>query len=423
MASSPQSHAKDQLYSLSEQGEFDTLIKYIQQHNNEAVRYGAVGVLSESTHSFIEQITQQQRQALISVVLSEPSDRVRARVLHLLLEIDDSILDNIIARLETNPENTPKNKPYPLILTYWAGKPNPELRLLAVVGFGHVGDQSSITKLKTILREETNLRVIKRVIKEAGEIGDESFVTPVQDYLRVDETGLQGVSNELKREVQQVAIQALVKIGTNAAYEALVTACRGTDEALKKYAISEIGKFGARDTVDFAIDGLDEDDEDIRKKAAEGVLTNFTETEFDDAHDVRQQALDKISSEINIQPDEEFRGIIEDSTSVVEKRNAAWLLGQLENIDNETIRTLLDALHADDKYLRNIAAASIWNSKTDNLSIELQRFLSQTDPDTIAYDMAQSLQSQLEQSADEVKKDVVDYTYISDPAEYTAQNK
>lgn len=423
MSSSPHSRARDQLYRLSEQGEFDTLINYIQQHSNESVRYGAVGVLSESTHAFVEQITQQQQQALISIVLSEPSDRIRAKILHLLLEIDESTLDNIITRLETNPKNTPTNKPYPLVLTYWVGKPQPELRLLAVVGFGHIGDQSSITKLRTLLREETNLRVINRAIKEAGDIGDESFVDPIQDYLRVDETGFQGASHEMKRDVQQTAIQALIKIGTNAAYEALVTACRTTDDELKKHAISEIGKFGARDTVDFAIDGLDGDDADMRQKAAKGVLTNFTETNFDEGDEVRQQALEKISSEINTQPHKEFRDIITESDRVVEKRNAAWLLGQLENIDNETINTLLDALHSDDEYLRKIAAASIWNSDDDMLSRKIQQFLSQTDQETAAYDIAKSIHAQLQQSADEVKKDVVNYTYISHPDEYKAQNK
>lgn len=97
----------------------------------------------------------------------EPSDSVRANIIKLLLKIEDeSILDNIVTRLRSSNEPTPTETPYPLILTKWYSSSKPELRLLAIVGFGNLSSETSRTRLRTTIKQEQNLKVLRRAIEE-----------------------------------------------------------------------------------------------------------------------------------------------------------------------------------------------------------------------------------------------------------------
>lgn len=423
MAQGPSPKKSDHLYSLSKRGAYGKIIQHIQDHDDEHVRFGAAGVLSESIHGFKQQMTPEARKALISVVLSDPSDSVRANVLRVLIEIDESMVDNVIARLEMEPQATPTGTPYPLILTKWHSTRRPELRYLSVAGFGNVASKSAISKLRTTVEREENLLVLKRAIKESGEVGDEKFVTPIQGYLRVDDDTYQLSANETEiREIKQTAVEALVKIGTDAAYEALVTASRGTDEELREHVISEIGKFGAQNTVDLIVDELNnEDNDELRGEAAEGVITSFTESEFEEGHSVREQAIDMISEDVETDVTDEFVSIVDESPRKSEQRNAAWLLGQLEDTSEETVDCLLDALNDDDAYLRKVATASLAKLDPNEIAGKIDDFLDAVDEDTEAHTLGRFVKSNLEDEAEKAKKELVDYSYISDPSDYTTQ--
>lgn len=421
MAGRPTPRNTDQLYALSNRGEYGRLIAYIRNHNDEHVRFGAAGVLSESIEGFKEEITPQYQQALVESVLNDPSDDVRATVLNVLLAIDESTIDTIITRLEAEPQSTPTGTPYPLILTKWHGKPRAPLRFLAVAGFGRVESRNTIEKLRTTIIREENMRVLRRAIEEGGVVGDERFVTPIQEHLRMDNEKYEGTtkSNQVKR-VKEAAVEALVKIGSNGAYEALLTASRSSDETLKEHVISEIGKFGAKDTVDVVVDKLDADDNDtLRQEAAEGVMTTFREADFEDGHSVRQRTIEQIDEEISTDVSEEFATIISEAPRNAEKRNAAWLLGQLESETDIAVDSLLDALADDDEYLRTIATASLTNIDHAELEEKVDAVLDTADEGSEAHKLASFLKSHLTNDAAAAKKELVDYRYVSKPSDYT----
>ena len=421
MAGRPSPRNTDQLYALSNRGEYGSLIRYIRNHNDEHVRFGAAGVLSESIEGFKEEVTPRLQQALVESVLNDPSDDVRAAVLNVLLSIDESTIDTIITRLETEPQSTPTGTPYPLILTKWHGKPRAPLRFLAVAGFGRVRSRNTIEKLRTTIIREENMRVLRRAIEEGGAVGDERFVTPIQEHLRMDNEKYEGSTKSKQVErVKEAAVEALVKIGSNGAYEALLTASRSSDEMLKEEVISQIGKFGARDTVDVVVDKLDADDNDaLRREAASGVITSFTESEFEDNHEVRQRTIERIDEEISTDVSAEFAGIVSEAPRNAEKRNAAWLLGQLESETDIAVDSLLDALNDDDEYLRTIAAASLTNIDHSKLEEKVDAVLDTADEESEAHKLASFLKSHLTNDAAAAKKELVDYRYVSKPSDYT----
>ena len=421
MAQTPSPNTADYLYSLANRGRYGELIRHIRDHDEQSVRYGAAGILAESANGFAEAVTPQTQQALIDCVLTEPSDAVRANILNVLLAVDESTFDTIITRLEANPEATPTDTPYPLILTKWHSSGRPTLRFLAVVGFGRVRSQTATAKLRTTLSRETDLRVLRRALEEAGTVGDGTFVTPIQEHLRAgDDAFQQSAHSEQIGAIKEAAVEALVEIGTDAAYEALVTASRSTDDKLKEHVIGKIGRFGAKETVDLVVDELDEEsNEAIREEAAGGVIATFTETGFDEGDAVRQQAIEKIAEDVSADVSEEFASIVEESPHTSEQRNAAWLIGQLESSSEKTIDCLLEALEADDPDLRKIASASL--TKLDEARVEekIESLLATVDEDTEAYTLASFIQSNLQDTAAEAKKELVEYTRVTTPSDYT----
>jgi len=422
MAQSPPPGTADYLYSLANRGEYGELIRHIRDHDDQHVRYGAAGIVAESADTFAEVITPQTQQALVDCVLSEPSDAVRANILNILLTVDESTFDTIITRLEADPESTPTETPYPLILMKWHSSGRPSLRFLAVVGYGRVGSQNTINKLRTTLSRETDLSVLRRAIEAAGTVGDETFVSPIQDHLRAGNDEFQQSANsEQIAAVKEAAVEALVEIGTNAAYEALVAASRSTDDELKEQVIGKIGRFGAQETVDLVVDELDEDsNESIREEAAEGVITTFTETEFDEGDAVRQQAIEKIAEDVSTDVSEEFASIVEESPHKSEQRNAAWLLGQLESSSEEAIDSLVDALDDDDPDLRRIASASLTKLDETKVEAKIESLLETVDEDSEAHTLASFVQSNLQNTAAEAKKELVEYTHVTNPSDYTS---
>ena len=395
---------RDKLYALSNNGEYEPIVSCLLEHPNSNARYGAAGVLSESP-SFLHTASGDVTTLLIDAVLNEPEDKVRARVLDVLLEIEgESVLDNIVTRLSLNPDLAPPETSYPFVLNTWSSKPHAELRLLAVVGFGRLDTPSSREKLLMRIDEEMDIDVLRRAIEEGGEVGDIRFVSPIQQYLRADAfSSNQYIQSKINR-VQEAAAEALVKIGTDGAYEALVSATRSNDSNLKHAAIDQIAKFGATETLDRVIDELDSpESEAVRKTAATGILTTFVSSDFEDSHEVREQAIEAISEDVSIDVSGDFAAVIEDSDNTAKKRNAAWLLGQIDDESEVAAETLASAVvDSDDELLAIIAAATLSNHDPHLVSECIDAIRDAVDDDSLANELVSFVESDVANDVQEL---------------------
>lgn len=417
----------DQLYQMSNDGEYEEIIKHIRYHEDPHVRFGAAGVLYETIEVFKSSITPKAQKALVDAVLVDPVDEVRGKVVEILLELNEETIDNVIAQLAMDPDATPTDTPYPLILTHWHSSPHSGLQFLAVVGFGQVGNKSSKNKLRNVISNgdsaDMDLRVLRRAIEEAGELGDELFVTPIQRQLRRDSDDFPpSTTDEKVVAVREAAVDALIEIGTEAAYEALVTASRSSDKELNQLALGEIGRFAVEDTVDLMIDKLDEKTpSDVRGEAAEGIITSFSQDDdTDEQSDIRERAIDLIVEETNYDVSKEFASVVDEGETPSEKRNAAWLIGQIDDSTQEAAEVLSEALReTDDKYLREIAAASLIQLDEDHVQPNIQRVLRAVDSDSETHEVASFVEENLCDGAQEAKRELVDYKRITDPSEYT----
>ena len=425
MADVPDSNKSDYLYQLSSQKEYGEIVKHIRYHDDPHVRFGAAGILSETIHAFKSSITPPEQKALVDTVLNDPVNEVRAKVVEILLAVNEDAIDNIITQLSMNPQETPTEQPYPLVLTHWHASAKPGLQFLAIVGFGRVGNASSINKLRTTIANgsstDMDLRVLRRAIEEAGEIGNETFVTPIQRQLRRNDDDFPSSADKQRiTAVREAAVEALIEIGTDAAYEALVTASRSTDENLKQHALSEIGRFGVEDTVDLMIDQLNEkNSEDVRGEAAEGLITSFKETDREKSHEIREKAIQLIADETDYDASNEFASIIDESDDVSEQRNAAWLIGQIDDSTEDAADTLSSVIcDSDDEYLKKIAAGSLTQLDEDDVQPKIASVLQTVDEDSDAHDIASFVEDNLHDESQEAKRNLVEYTRVTSPSDY-----
>ncbi|TQQ79978.1 HEAT repeat domain-containing protein [Halonotius terrestris] len=395
---------RDKLYTLSNQGEYEPIVSCLLEHPSSNARYGAAGVLSESP-SFLQHASAETTSLLIDAVLNEPDDKVRARVLDVLLDIEgEAVLDNIVTRLELNPDLAPPDTSFPFVLDTWSSKPHAELRHLAVVGFGRLDTASSREKLLMRIDEETDIDVLRRAIEEGGEVGDIHFVSPIQQYLRADAfSSNQYIASKINR-VQAAAAEALVKIGTDGAYEALVSATRSNDPHLKHAAIDQIAKFGSNETLDRVIDELDSpESEEVRKTAATGILTTFVSSDFEQSHEVREQAIEAISEDVSVDVSGDFAAVMEDSNNTAEKRNAAWLLGQIDDESEVAAETLASTVvDSDDDLLAIIAAATLSNHDPELVSECIAAIRDAVDDDSKAKELVSFVESDVANDVQEL---------------------
>ena len=410
---------KDFLYSLANRDEYDTLITYVETHDDNHVQYGAAGVLVEFSERFKMKTNSNQVDRLITIVITNSNDRIRSKVLELLIETqDDSILEEIVSRLGDNNFSDPPEKPYPRILTKWHASEEPPLRMLAIVGFASINEVSYHTKIRTSIQNESHPDVLQKAIEAGGEIGDETFVTPIQQYIYKESTEFQTTNISKVEDIKKVAIDSLVQIGTEASYEALLAATRKNEKTLKQYAIKKIGEFGADKSIDIVVTELTNKSENIRKSAAKSVLKSVQEVE-EDGHKARLKILNELSTDSNITPSRQFAEITTESNQDPERRNSAWLLGQIKDSSTNTITALFDAIQSEDPYLRQIAAASLYQLDKTKVVKEIDEQIDSIEKETPAYNLLSYIRDQLEK---EHKKDVIEYTYVSDPEDYTNRN-
>jgi hypothetical protein len=81
---------------------------------------------------------------------------------------------------------------------------------------------------------------------------------------------------------------------------------------------------------------------------------------------------------------------------------------------------LVDALDDADPDLRKIASASL--TKLDQATVErkIESLLATVDEESEAHALASFVQSNLQDTAAEAKKELVEYTHVTTPSDYTS---
>lgn len=397
---------------LASSGQFDILIGYIISDEPLRVRRQAATLVAdhsdaiESGEGFITQ--------LVTAVLRETDDTVRAKAVETFLSIEDLAIDELIDKIESDSTPTPTDDPYPLLFFNWLDSTHGVLRELAVAGLKRVENSSAIPKLADACGDP-HPRVRRRALNGCATADDNRPVEAVADCLDSD-----------REEIRIAAAHSLAEIGTDDAIDALLAAANSDSLAVRQSVLSELGSVGLLDVFDCLLHAVECGPESIRDEAMAAIVEMVVEAPSDKSDTIR----DTVAIQLDTLPDQHIVPRIIDLTTDMDRpkirRNAIWLLAQVTEDDPEPavidcyIRTLRDT---DDKTVE-IAASNLVEIDDPAILNQLEMFIKSNDLRSETLQRADFIREQI--IADSVKmqrREAVEYIKISEPAEYTAKKR
>lgn len=400
----------DFLFTLAFNEQFDQLARHLLQNSEQAVRMQAAELLAEYSETMDDEEREPIRAALIAAVQQEPSDAVRARTIEALSEFGESAIDDLVDSLGDPERPTPAEEPYPNYLLRWFDSDYSEFRLVAVAAIARLDSHDGVPKLAAAC-SDLDPRVRLRAVTECGRVGDDRCVRAVATHLTSDAD-----------ELRHAAADALQRIGSRKAIRALLPAAKSDDTDLRRTAIGSLGEVGSLNLLGTLLRGLDDDDPTIRAAAAESIIELVAAAPSEESHTVRET----VAKQLNTFPDRDivpvFLSLFEETDRPKIRRNTAWLLGRIadEGPRTDVIHALIKAIADDDAETTRVATASLVRIDDPAIIDELERFIKATDLDSKALNRADFIRSRLTDSEAEARlKDAVEYTEVSDPADYT----
>ena len=415
MDDQPQTTQPDFLYTLATNGQFGRIARYLASNDSLGVRLGAAGILAEFGDGVRRADNGEIKQQLISGVLNETNETVRARIVEALLYIhDEDIIETLVRKVAADTEPTPTDSPHPLVLVEWLGSDHPELRLLAVAGLGDVGTHTVVPKLASACTDD-DYRVRARAIEECGRVGDHRCVDALVDAL-----------DSYDEAIKMKAARSLAQIGGDTAIEALIDAAKTDNTELRRTVIESLGTLGSLDVLTILLNGIDDSDDAVQQAAAESVVELVYQAPFEESHTVRETVVEELQANTDSDTVPIFLRLFVESDRRAIRRNTAWLLGHIANPHprEETVETLIDALDADDGTTAQIAATSLVRIGGIDLEDQLADAIDSYETSEDARQRAKFVHSQITDSdAEELLKETVEYVRVTEPADYTAQKR
>lgn len=400
------------LHGLAKSGQFDRLVRYLASNEPLAVRRRAAALLAERSDDINgdSELSDQ----LVTAVLRADDDTVRAKTIETLLAVEEGVIDDLVARIESDAEPTPTDSPHPLLFFNWLDSQHPVLRELAVAGLGSVATHSLVPKLAAAC-DDPHPRVRERALAECARVGDSRCVDAVADCLDSD-----------RETIRTEAARALAEIGTDGAVGALLSGAASDDLAVRRTAIGELGASGSLDVLGCLLHALDGGPESIRDAAVAAMLELIAEAPREESHIVRETVVTQLDMLPNQDIVPRAIDLVADAERAPIRRNAIWLLGRIA--DDEPRQSVVDcfiqALRDSDDRTSQIAASNL--ARIDDLGIidQLEAFIKANDLRSATLSRADFVRDQItEENGEDRLKEAVEYTKVSDPEDYTARKR
>jgi HEAT repeat protein len=405
------------LYELARDADTDALVAYLTRGETPTVRRRTAEVLGDlSERPLSAEAEETVVQALMRAAREDEADSVRARAIDALYRYGRDALDRLISEMaEVDVEDAPEWVTT-RTLVGWLDADYPEFRMVAAAALGRRGGAEAVQPLVEALTDPAP-RVRELAARSCGRLGDGRCVPALAD--RLDDR------NPL---VRRAAANALGAIGTERALRALVPAARADDDELRRVAVDELGQFGSLEPAVVLLRALEDDTASIQRAALLSLIQLFVEAPDEDAPDVRETVADQLARMDTAAVVPVVLDVMAESQRWVVRRNGAWLLGRVIDPDSDHVDAaydcLIDALDDEDDLTADLAAASLVDLASEELERRLLVLASDDDGSEAALDRARAILAEIGSGPDqELVTNSVDYTYVTDPADYTKQKR
>lgn len=405
------------LYELARDAETTRLVAYLKRGRTAQVRRRAAEVLGDLADSPTYETEDEVVEALIQAVQEEDDDSVRARAADSLYRHGEESFARLVKRMSDVEVDVEEDPDWVVSRTLvdWLEGDYSEFRMVAAAALGRVGDETSLSALMEALTDP-DPRVRVQAVRSCGLIGDTRCVPALAD--RLDDP-----SQRVKRE----ATNALGSIGTTDALKALVPVARAEEESIRRMAIDELGKLGSLEPVVVLLRGLEDNSKSIQRAAMLSLIRLFVEAPPEQTEEVRETVAEQLEALEADAVIPQLVDILNESERRTVRRNAAWLLGRVADSETEVREAmydcLIDTLDDEDEMTADLAAMALSHVASDELERRLHILTKDEDTPEAVVERAESVLEEIGSDlSQELVTNAVDYTYVRDPEDYTAQH-
>lgn len=400
------------LYSIANSGQYDRLITYLGSNEPVAVREKAADLLTQSLESLVEQDTEPIIAELYTAALTESDESVRADIIAVLIYLAETPIDNLVRRIESREYPTPTGSPPPLLYVEWLDSRHVELRLVAVAGLGRVGTKQVVAKLIVACRDDDK-RIQIRALEELGQIGDPRCVDAVKTCLETTDN-----------DVKTAAAHCLVRIGTADALTAVMPLSKKDDLRLRRAIVTALGTTGSLSVFGILLREIANPESRLRESAIRSAVELIAHAEPANSHAVRMTVGTHLQQVADQETIDTLATVAEAPTPQI-RRNAIWLLCQLidPSIHTESLDGLIAAIADDDETTAKMTVSKLAKCRDPVVIDRLEAFIKTHEVDSRVCQRADYIRDQIEKKTpDDRLKEVVEYTKVTDPADYTKKH-
>ncbi|KDE59953.1 molecular chaperone [Halostagnicola sp. A56] len=351
------------LFELERNADFKKLVELLESSSNPSVRSRAAEIIGslESEQADSKFPRGEIVDALVGAANEDESEDVRATAIDALDQYGQAALEQLIGEIIGQPLEDVAEWKKAQALAQSLSADRPELRMAAATGLGKIGEDNVVGPLVNQLGDP-DPRVRKRVARACGRIGAAESVP-----------GLSKILHEDQYDVRVEAAYALADIGTDNAIRELSGVADADDETLRRIAVDALGRLGSVEAVELLAEALRDDSETVRRTAMFSLVQLLSEAPADASHQVREKIvgeLEQANASESVQP---LVDILTQSTETAQRRNAAWLLGRVADVDHQSQAqdALIDTLGDDDTMTSKFAATSLSMLDGDGLETRL----------------------------------------------------
>lgn len=397
----------DFLYELERESETRKLVTYLRRSEKSYARRRAAIMLGNLSEIPDPDEQTQVIDALVNAVWQDDAEPVRAAAVDALYQRGGDALDALFDSMTAGdraPDATNFQK--------WADAERPEFRLVAATAIGKRGDVQALPALADLLTD-ADPRVRARAARACGRIGHPRIVEPLSQRLEDD-----------RELVQKAAANALENIGSDRALKRLIPLTQSDSQSLRLVAVDGLGQFDSLEPTLALIEALSDNSSTVQRTAMLSLLELITDASKNETVSVRKAIARQLQQTDASTAIPTLRDIAQEGSLRSYQHNALWLLSRVAEDEDRSmvIEILIEMLDDPSDKTARVAAGELARHGGPEVEKELRLCVQRDEVSDRVSWRAERVLEKLD-TGGELVQTSVDYTYVSDPADYTEQKR
>ena len=388
----------------------------LYENTDPAMRQQAAEGLGEAGRALREPKRGEIVDDLITAVLRDQNDEVRATAIDALYFIDADHIDDLVGAIANQLKHQQTTARPAEYFLPWLTATASEFRIVGAAAMEQFGDGSTVSELESVL-SDPDPRVRVRAVRAYASYGT-----------RADPEPLQSMLEDRNSVVRQATARALGEIGTDRAFEVLVSATQASDRQLRLAAVTELKQFDTTASVEVLIQSLVDTSSVVRYRSVLSLLRISATTDRIDVGEVPGRIYETTgTSEMNTLADTLFEVATDAKDDGVQRRiriQAVWILGELSRLDgrSELSQSLVNLFRDSENAVADLASAYLKRLQGETIERELQKIISDSAVTLEKGDVAKRILKRVKRNAAApIEAQSIEYTYVQTPKDYTVK--